>query len=156
MTKPVWTTESAKIESKRIAEEKLALLREVVTQHRPSTAPDELQAEGGYRDAFYEIARMLDIGTRPSSPREVWEHEMRPRLSAALARPDRMAEMDQTCILRKRAGRFSAMGDQTVICGQIVAEQYLRQGYTFDWQATDKARSRDAALSSGSEGGRNG
>lgn len=39
---------------------------------------------------------------------------------------------DETCILRKKR--------DTVICGQYIVEQYLREGYVFDWEATDKAR----------------
>ena len=46
---------------------------------------------------------------------------------------------DQTCILRKGKN-----GD-TVICGQSVVEGHLRQGYQFDWKATDEARARDRA-----------
>lgn len=45
---------------------------------------------------------------------------------------------DDTCIVRKRdwLGRIKA----TVICGRATVEQYLRQGYAFDWKATDEAR----------------
>lgn len=39
----------------------------------------------GYADAFYEIARLLDISPQSRSPKDVWECEMLPRLRAALA-----------------------------------------------------------------------
>jgi hypothetical protein len=47
---------------------------------------------------------------------------------------------DQTCVLI-RGGKWN---HHTVICGQSIVEGYLRQGYAFDWKATDEAR---AALS---------
>lgn len=51
---------------------------------------------------------------------------------------------DATCILRKPIRRFGVtVGTDSVICGQRVVEQYLRQGYAFDWQATDAARLRE-------------
>lgn len=69
----------------------------------------------------------------------------------ALKRPEPSEEeraylRDQTCILRK--GKH---GD-TVICGQSVVEGHLRQGYQFDWKATDEARARDRAVLKAMEG----
>ncbi len=77
------------------------------------------------------------------------EHEVELRLSdlvsvLAPAAPEPSEDekaylRDQTCILRKGKN-----GD-TVICGQSVVEGHLRQGYQFDWKATDEARARDRA-----------
>ncbi|MEG0181990.1 MAG: hypothetical protein RR704_00840 [Stenotrophomonas sp.] len=39
----------------------------------------------GYQGAFYELADMLGMTAQPSSPKEVWETQMRPALQAALA-----------------------------------------------------------------------
>lgn len=49
---------------------------------------------------------------------------------------------DLTCIVRRKRRWFDPrnMGDSTAICGRVNVEQYLRQGYVFDWEATDKAR----------------
>ena len=41
----------------------------------------------GYVDAFYAIAKMLGVAAQPSSPKEVWEREIRPRLEALTAAP---------------------------------------------------------------------
>ena len=67
--------------------------------------------------------------------------------AALTGREHTIAEADETCILRKRArrGLFSASED-SVICGQHIVEQYLRQGYVFDWDATDAARERAQAI----------
>ncbi len=50
---------------------------------------DALESAGssdtGYVDAFYDLAKMMDIGARAKSPDEVWRTEMRPRLAALLA-----------------------------------------------------------------------
>lgn len=63
---------------------------------------------------------------------------------------------DLTCIVRKEPERRPfdwlrggpRFGVSTVICGRATVEQYLRQGYTFDWPATDAARRKGAALPS--------
>lgn len=39
----------------------------------------------GYIEAFYELARMLGIGARTTSPKETWEREMRPAIERAIA-----------------------------------------------------------------------
>ena len=47
---------------------------------------------------------------------------------------------DLTCCLRKKRRWSDGGGYDSVICGRVNAEQYLRQGYTFDWEMTDHAR----------------
>lgn len=48
-----------------------------------------LPEDAGYQMAFYELAKLMDIGARAESPGQVWRKEMLPRLIAALAtRPD--------------------------------------------------------------------
>ncbi|WP_157783599.1 hypothetical protein [Rhizorhabdus wittichii] len=48
------------------------------------------------------------------------------------------------CVLTKPGKWLSNIGRSTVICGWVRAEIYLRQGYRFDWQATDAMRARIA------------
>lgn len=53
----------------------------------PNFCPYACGAIGnGYAAAFYELADMMGITAQPRSPKEVWEHEMKPRLAIALAR----------------------------------------------------------------------
>lgn len=48
---------------------------------------EETMDDGGYRDAFYELASLMGIGARAASPKDVWEREILPRLKEALSRP---------------------------------------------------------------------
>ena len=41
---------------------------------------------GSYEAAFYDVAKLLDIGARSKSPADVWRNEMLPKLKARLAR----------------------------------------------------------------------
>jgi len=41
---------------------------------------------GSYEAAFYDVAKLLDIGPRSKSPADVWREEMLPKLKARLAR----------------------------------------------------------------------
>lgn len=54
----------------------------IVTPSAPAT-----QAPDGYASAFYEVAKLLDIGARADSPANVWRREMLPRLKALLDKP---------------------------------------------------------------------
>lgn len=56
-----------------------------------------------------------------------------------------MAWSDETCVVVKK--RWS--GSDTVICGQSTVEGYLRQGYAFDWKATDRHRAIALAIKKG-------
>lgn len=49
-------------------------------------------ANAGYVRAFYELAALMGLNARSSSPREVWEQEMRPRLERALSAQSRPLE----------------------------------------------------------------
>jgi hypothetical protein len=40
------------------------------------------KGDPGYIGAFYDLAKMMGIGACAKSPRDVWEHEMLPRLQA--------------------------------------------------------------------------
>jgi hypothetical protein len=42
----------------------------------------------GYRDAFYDIAKLLNIGARADSPANVWRKEMLPKLQALVLQRD--------------------------------------------------------------------
>ena len=84
--------------------------------------------------------------------REVFFNEGRERPTDFCRNPDyiypvydtKTATKKPTCILRKEKPRswvWLSPSFDTVICGLDIAEQYLRQGYQFDWKATDAARS---------------
>ncbi len=50
----------------------------------------ELAEAEGYRDAFYEIAKMLDMGVMSVNPQGVWVNHMRPKLQMKLDNAARM------------------------------------------------------------------
>lgn len=47
---------------------------------------------------------------------------------------------DLTCVLKKKVRRGLFTVTDTVICGRWRVEDYLRQGYSFDWNQTDASR----------------
>ena len=53
----------------------------------------ELAEAEGYREAFYEVAKMLDMGAVPPVPKDVWRQQMRPKLQMKL---DNLARANRT------------------------------------------------------------
>jgi hypothetical protein len=52
----------------------------------------EVDQTDGYKDAFYEIAKLLDMTAMPISPREAFETVMLPRLRELVSREAASAE----------------------------------------------------------------
>lgn len=45
-----------------------------------------ISSNGGYVEAFYELADLMEINAQARSPQTVWEQEMKPRLIRMLGR----------------------------------------------------------------------
>jgi len=61
----------------------------------------------GYAAAFYDIAKMLDIGARADSPANVWAKEMRPRIVSALdGRGEAVVRAKADALVRSHAARL--------------------------------------------------
>lgn len=80
-----------------------ALGDEIATLRAALAAPPTPRGEvqGGYADAFYEIAELLGLQASTDSPAVVWKRDMLPRLAAALSTP--RAEIGDDA--RARAGK---------------------------------------------------
>lgn len=61
------------------------LANKLASNNKPEVSPTSSTATQTYEDAFYEMAKVLGIGARTSSPREVFEEEMLPKLKKAVA-----------------------------------------------------------------------
>lgn len=83
------------------------------------TPPSQTSEAGtdGYVTAFYELAKLLDIGAQGKSPKEVWEGEMLPRIKA---------ELSELAVLRLGIKRMS---DEEECWAETVGEDPMSRIY---------------------------
>jgi hypothetical protein len=119
------------------------------SQDRAASPSGLSPASGSSRSGITDAGLLDDIAVMMSEFVDNWPPHKKIGTSIALiaktlrASLDPEGARDETCVLRKK-GRGFRSGLDTVICGQATVEPYLRQGYVFDWEATDKARATGA------------
>ena len=61
------------------------LANHLIRNPKPEVSPALSRTDKAYVDAFYKLAKLMDIPAQPISPKEVFETQMLPKLQQALA-----------------------------------------------------------------------